>query len=66
MTTTNIKAVWLEENDVIYINENTYEVTKVDGLDMVDIHLIDDEGFRRVLTVPGDRDIPVLCETDHN
>ena len=62
MTTTNIKALWLEEDDVIYIDDNSYRVVEVEGNDMVNIHLIDEEGFKRILTIPGDRDIPVLCD----
>lgn len=65
MTTTDIKALWLEENDVVYIDENSYRVIEVVPQSvppMVDIHLVDEEGFKRILTVPGDRDIPVLCD----
>lgn len=66
MTTTNIKALWLEEDDVIYIDDNSYRVVEVEGNDMVNIHLIDEEGFKRILSLPGDREVPVLCDGDHN
>lgn len=65
MTTTDIKALWLEENDVVYIDENSYRVIEVvlqSAPPLVDIHLRDEEGFKRILTVPGDREIPVLCD----
>lgn len=83
MTTTNIKALWLEENDVVYINENSYRVVEVvinsastdwDSLvssvpplnDLVDVHLIDEEGFRRILTILSDNEVPVICDASHD
>lgn len=72
MTTTNIKALWLEENDVVYINENSYRVVEVvknsvpPFNDLVDVHLIDEEGFRRILTILSDNEVPVICDASHD
>lgn len=72
MTTTNIKALWLEENDVVYINENSYQVVEVvinsvpPLNDLVDVHLIDEEGFRRILTLLSDNEVPVICDASHD
>lgn len=72
MTTTNIKALWLEENDVVYINENSYRVVEVvinsvpPLNDLVDVHLIDEEGFRRILTLLSDNEVPVICDASHD
>lgn len=72
MTTTNIKALWLEENDVVYINENSYRVVEVvinsvpSLNDLVDVHLIDEEGFRRILTLLSDNEVPVICDASHD
>lgn len=72
MTTTNIKALWLEENDVVYINENSYRVVEVvinsvpPLNDLVDVHLIDEEGFKRILTLLSDNEVPVICDASHD
>jgi hypothetical protein len=67
MTTEKIEALWLEDNDIVLINGATYEVEAVEGFDMVDIHMVDEEGFRKVLTVPADTKLTVIMsDTNHN
>lgn len=67
MTITKVQALWLEDDDNIYINDETYRVLLVspENNDMVTIHLTDDQGYRKTLVVPSSREIPVICDLDH-
>lgn len=60
MTTEKIEALWLEQNDIIVIKGATYEVVDIDGFDTIDIHLVDEEGYRKVLTVSSDTKLTVV------
>lgn len=61
MTTFDVQAQWLEMNDVILVNGQTFEIIAVDGFDSIDIHMVDDEGYTKILTVPCDKEIPVVA-----
>lgn len=67
MIITKVQALWLEDNDSIHINDETYRVVLISpqNSDMVDIHLIDDQGYKKILTVNESHEIPVICDIDH-
>lgn len=62
MITEKIEALWLEPNDIVLINGSTYEVLDVDGFDMVDVHMVDEEGYRKILTVSSDTKLTVVLD----
>lgn len=61
MTTFKVQAQWLEMNDVILVNGQTFEIIAVDGFESLDIHMVDDEGYKKILTVPCDQEISVVA-----
>lgn len=67
MTITKIQALWLEDSDSIHINNETYIVSSVspENNNMVTINLIDEQGYKKVLVVKENSEIPVICDTDH-
>lgn len=66
MSSYMVEALWLEPHDVIDFNEQTFEVLDVspretkDSIAEVDITLIDEEGYKRVLSIEASQKISVL------
>ena len=57
-----IIALWLEEGDLVSINDFSYQVSDVeyDGGSEVVVTLIDEEGFGKSVTVPPSAKITTL------
>lgn len=67
MTIIKVRALWLEDNDSIYINDETYRVHLISPQNngMVKLNIIDEQGYMRSLTVKDSHEIAVICDVDH-
>lgn len=66
MTTEMYEAFALEDGDTIIYHGEFYAVTSVEiEGDMYRVNLVDDEGYRRHITMGEFDKIRVVCDVDH-
>lgn len=60
MTTEIYEVQCLEYNDIVLVNGMTYEIIDIAGEEMYDLHVVDEEGYRKIITCKGTDKISVV------